>query len=74
MTFEEWWKEAMAGYKITKSGFFEDFGKIVAENAWEMGFREGHNLTSRSSRAANACPDCGTHIGNHQPYCSKYEP
>ncbi len=32
------------------------------------------HLTSRSSRAADACVECGTTIGNHPPYCPKYEP
>ena len=32
------------------------------------------HLTSRSSRAANACAECGTPIGNHSPHCPKYEP
>ena len=35
---------------------------------------EQRHLTSHSSRAANACAECGTPIGNHSPHCPKYEP
>ena len=38
-----------------------------------LSLKPKRNLTSRRSRAADACAECGRRLEDHQAHCSKYE-